>query len=186
MCVVLTGGRLVEFSVPTNVIPEVASGQQIHHEVQILPVLEGIVHIDKKRVVLQFREDSALAHHGLDAPLRQDPRLAHFLHRKHIRMLGPLVLDLPHLAEASLADALLVLEEVLADSYQIKKVIQILWSRAELNTNSKKVSPHNLERMVLESDGQQNLWEQDLQIEKAITQERSQTARVKRWLQSHF
>ena len=136
---VLTGCRLVELSVPTDVVPEVSSRQQVHDEVQVLPVLEGKVHVDEKRVMLQLRENSALAHDGLDAPLGQNPRLAHFLHRVQLCMLVSLVLDLPDLTEAALADALLVLEEILADRYENDiKVIQNLWPRAQLNANSKK------------------------------------------------
>ena len=97
-------------------VAEVASSQQVHHEVKVLSVLEGVVHVHEKWVMLQLREDSALTHDRLDAPLRQDPRFAHLLHCEHVRVLGPLVLDLPNFTKAALAYALLVLEEVLADS----------------------------------------------------------------------
>ena len=98
-------------------VAEVASSQQVHHEVKVLSVLEGVVHVHEKRVMLELRENSAFAHDRLDAPLRQNPRFAHFFHCEQLRVLGPLVLDLPNLAEAALANALLVLEQVLADSY---------------------------------------------------------------------
>lgn len=117
----LTCCRLVEFSVPTNMVTEVTSGEQVHHQVQIFPILEGIVHIDEKWMMLQLCENSALTHDGLDAPLGQNSRLAHLLHREHVGVLGALVLHLPYFAEATLAYALLVLEQVLADSYQIDK-----------------------------------------------------------------
>jgi len=113
---ILTGCRLIELSVPTNVVTEVASGEQVHDQVEIFPVLEGVVHVHEKWVMLQLREDSALTHDRLDAPLRQDPRFTHLLHCEHVRVLGPLVLDLPNFTKAALAYALLVLEEVLADS----------------------------------------------------------------------
>lgn len=65
-------------------VPEVATGQQVHHKVKILPVLKGIVHVDEKRMVLEFGEDPSLTHHGLYAPLGQDPGLAHLLHREKV------------------------------------------------------------------------------------------------------
>lgn len=97
-------------------VAEVAAREQVHDEVQVLPVLEGVVHIDQERMMLELGEDAPLAHDRLDAPLRQDPCLAHLLHGKHLNMLQALVLYLPHLAKAAFADAFLVLEQVLAHS----------------------------------------------------------------------
>lgn len=118
---VLTGSGLIELSVPANVVPEVASRQQVHDQVEILSVLEGIVHVDEEWMVFQLGENPALTHDGLDASLGQNSRLAHLFHREHVRVLRPLVLHLPDFAEAALAYALLVLEEVLADSCQVDK-----------------------------------------------------------------
>ena len=67
-------------------------------------------------MVLEFRENSTLTHDRLHTPLRQDPRFAHLFHCEHVRVLGPLVLDFPYFTKATLTNALLVLEEVLADS----------------------------------------------------------------------
>ena len=96
-------------------VAEVASSQQVHHEVKVLSVLEGVVHVHEKRVMLELRENSAFAHDRLDAPLRQNPRFAHFLHCKHFWVLGSLVLDLPDLAEAAASDGILVLEQRLVE-----------------------------------------------------------------------
>ena len=112
----LTRCGLIELPVPANVVTEVAAGEQVHDEVEVLPVLEGVVHVDEEGVVLQLGQDAPLAHHGLHASLGQDPSLAHLLHGEHLWVLGPLVLDLPNLTEAALSNALLVLEQVLAHS----------------------------------------------------------------------
>ena len=38
-------GLLIEFSIPTNVVAQVTPRQVIHHQIQILSVLESIVHV---------------------------------------------------------------------------------------------------------------------------------------------
>ena len=91
-------------------VPEVTTREQVHHQVEVLPVLEGVVHVDEEGVVLELGQDAPLAHHRLHAPLRQDAGLAHLLHGEHVGVLGSFVLDLPHFAEAALSDALFVLE----------------------------------------------------------------------------
>ena len=69
--------------------------------------MERVVHVDDERVV-ELCEDLPLVHHRFDAPLRDDACLGHFLHR--ICLLRLLTLDLPDLAEATLPDAVLVVE----------------------------------------------------------------------------
>lgn len=94
-------------------VAQVAAVEQVHDQVQVVAVLEGVVHVDQERTV-QLREDLALVHDRLDAALGEDARLAHFLHG--VVGLELLALDLPHLAEAALADAVQVLERRLAHS----------------------------------------------------------------------
>ena len=88
-------------------VAEVAARQQVHHQVQVLAVLEGVVHVHQKRTV-QESQDLAFVHHGLHAPLRQDSGLVHLLHCVDLPVL--LVLNLPDFAETSLADANIVVE----------------------------------------------------------------------------
>ena len=48
---VLTGGLFVELPVPADVISEVSSAKQVHDQIQIFSVLEGVVHIDQERTI---------------------------------------------------------------------------------------------------------------------------------------
>ena len=41
---------LSELPVPCNVVAEVAPSQQVHHEVQVLPVLERVLHVDYEAI----------------------------------------------------------------------------------------------------------------------------------------
>ena len=77
--------------------------------------MEGIVHIDDERVV-QLSEDLAFVHDRLNRPLGNDASLRHFLHS--IWLLGLLALHLPHLAKATLADAVHVVEVGLCESFE--------------------------------------------------------------------
>lgn len=90
-----------------DVITEIASGQHVHHQIQVVSILERVVHVDDEWVV-QLSEDLPLVHHRFDAPLRDDACLGHFLHR--ICLLCLLSLDLPNLPEATLPDTVLVIE----------------------------------------------------------------------------
>ena len=44
------GLLLSEFPMPRNVVAEVAATQQVHHEVQVLPVLERVLHVDYEAI----------------------------------------------------------------------------------------------------------------------------------------
>ena len=90
-----------------DVITEVASGQHVHYQIQVVSILERVVHIDDEGVV-QLCEDLPLVHHRFDAPLRDDACFRHFLHR--ICLLRLLTLYLPDLPEAALSDTVLVVE----------------------------------------------------------------------------
>ena len=47
----LTGGLLIEFPVVAQMVPQVAAVQQIHDQVQVFSILEGVVHVDKEGAV---------------------------------------------------------------------------------------------------------------------------------------
>jgi hypothetical protein len=96
-----------------DVIPEVPTVEEVHHEVEVLSVLERIVHVDYERVV-QLSENLALVHDRLDRPLCNDSRFRHFLHS--VRLLRLLTLHLPNLAEAALPYAVEVVEVRLSES----------------------------------------------------------------------
>ena len=111
----LTGSFFIESAVLANVVSEITSVQQVHHQVQTLSVLESIVHVDEKRVV-ELSQDLALIHDRLDTPLRENSRFAHLLHR--VIFLGLFALDSPDFTKASFADAKLISEGRLAHSYR--------------------------------------------------------------------
>jgi hypothetical protein len=89
------------------VVPEITACQQVHDQVQVLSVLEGVVHVDQKRTV-EKSQDLSLVHHGLYTALGQDSGLVHLLHRVYLPIL--FVLYFPDLAETTFADALVVVE----------------------------------------------------------------------------
>jgi hypothetical protein len=94
-------------------VPEVSSIQQIHHQIQVLSVLESIVHIDQEGVV-ELGEYLSLVHNRLDTALGDDPGFRHLLHS--VLLLGLLAVDLPDLPEAALSDAVLVVEVLFGQS----------------------------------------------------------------------
>ena len=101
----LTSDFLAESSIPANVVTEVATRQIVHHKVQVLSVLERIIHVNDEDI-LKLGEDLALVDDGLDTALRDDSSLWHLLHG--VVLLCFLALNSPHLTEASLPDAEMV------------------------------------------------------------------------------
>jgi hypothetical protein len=93
-----------------DVIAEIAPVKQIHHEVQIFSVLESVVHVNDVGIV-ELSEDLSLVHHRFETPLREDACLGHLLHR--VGLLSLLSFDLPHLAEATFANAVKIVEVAL-------------------------------------------------------------------------
>lgn len=47
----LTGSFLVELSVPADVVPKVTAAEEVHDQVEVFPVLEGIIHINQEWTV---------------------------------------------------------------------------------------------------------------------------------------
>ena len=106
------GGFLTKFPVPANMIAQIAASEIVHHQIQVLAVLECKVHVDQKGA-LELRKDLPLVDDGFDRALGDDAGLTHFLQGKHLVRLAPL--HLPHLAEAALSNAVVVDEVCLAD-----------------------------------------------------------------------
>lgn len=121
---------LGESSVLAYVISQVSSIQNIHHEVQVLSVLESIVHIDYEGIV-QLSENLSLVHDWLDASLCNNPCLRHLLHS--VLLFSLLSLYLPDLSKASLSNAVVVVEVILRQSYT--KSVSKVKERLKVNTS---------------------------------------------------
>lgn len=93
---------LIEPASAADVVPQVAASEVVHHQVQVVFVLKGVVHVDNEGAV-QDREDTAFVHDRLDGPLENDPSLGHFFQSE--QLLGLFALHFPDFAEAPLADA---------------------------------------------------------------------------------
>ena len=105
----LTCNLFAETAMSTDVVAQITTGEVVHDEVEIVAVLERIVHVHEERV-LQLRQDLTLVDDGLDAALGDDASLAHFLHCEEL--LGFLALHTPHFSEAAFANAIVV-DEIL-------------------------------------------------------------------------
>ena len=86
-------------------VAQIASGQVVHHKVEVLSVLKRVIHVYNEEI-LELCEDLTFIDDGLDTALRDDPGLRHFLHR--VVLLCLLTFDSPYLAEASLSNAEMV------------------------------------------------------------------------------
>jgi len=106
----LTSLLFCELPMLADVVAQVSSTEVVHDQVNIVSVLEGVVHIDKEDVV-QLRQMLPFAHDTLHRPFSDNPRFTHLFHGK--LLLGLLLLDLPDLAEAAFADAMFVREGIL-------------------------------------------------------------------------
>ena len=101
----LTGYLLAESTIPADVVTEITARQIVHNQIEVLSVLERIVHVDDEQI-LKLGEDLPLVNDRLDTALGDDPRLGHLLHS--VVLLGFLTLDSPYLAETSFTDAEMV------------------------------------------------------------------------------
>ena len=66
--------ELCELVLFADVVPEVPSSHQLHHQVQVLSILKGLPHVDHE-LVLHFGEELALVADGLHALLGEDAEL---------------------------------------------------------------------------------------------------------------
>ena len=101
--IVLTSLFLWKFPMFANVIAQVTSVEHIHYQVQILSVLEGVVHINNEWVV-QLSQDLPLVHYWLNGTLCYYTSLRHFFHR--ILLLGLLSLYFPYFAKSTFTNAI--------------------------------------------------------------------------------
>lgn len=97
-----------------NVIPQVSTVENVHHQVQVLSVLESIVHVYYEGVV-QLRENLAFIDNGLNASLSYDSCFRHLLHR--VLLLGLLSFDFPDFAETALTDTIQVDEVAFSERF---------------------------------------------------------------------
>lgn len=95
-----------------QVVPEITTGHEVDHQIEVLPIVECVVHIDEEGVV-KLPEEFLFVDNGVHAPLGNDPSLEHLLHGEQLMCL--LLLDFPDLAEATTADNIEEGEVVLAD-----------------------------------------------------------------------
>ena len=103
----LTGDFFAEVAVSAYMVAEVASTQVVHDQVQVLAVLERVVHVDDEDVV-QLNQNLPLVDYAAHASLGHDPRLAHLFHSVHL--LPFLTEHAPDFAEATLSDTVIVYE----------------------------------------------------------------------------
>jgi len=71
----------VEFATARDVVPQVATQQQVHHQVQIHLVLERVVHVHDEGA-LDHRQQLQLVHHTRHTFLSYDTGLGHLFHCK--------------------------------------------------------------------------------------------------------
>lgn len=118
VCLLLTSSLFVKATIPADVVPQVAAREVVHHQVEVLTILECIVHVDNEQV-LELGKDLSLVDDWLDGPLGNNARLGHLLHG--VVLLRFLALHAPHLSEATLADAEVIHKVCLWDSCTQKR-----------------------------------------------------------------
>lgn len=70
---------LLESSHLPNVVSQVSAGEKIHNQVEVVSILEAIVHVDEERV-FELRQQVPFVHDGIDAALGYYLCLGHFFH----------------------------------------------------------------------------------------------------------
>ena len=119
----LTGNLFIETSsIAANMVSEISTGQIVHDQVQILSILERIVHIDKKRIV-QPGQDVSLIHDRFDATFGYDTCFAHLFQSEEHSLF--FAFNAPYSAKTAFSNAEMIHKVCLADSYiQIKSYRQ--------------------------------------------------------------
>lgn len=98
-------GLFSELVILAQMESQVPARLVVHHQVEVLVVLKGVVHVHNVNV-LQLSNDLTFVDHRLHGALRNNASLRHFLH-----CVDAIVeMHLPHFAEAPLPNADLVLE----------------------------------------------------------------------------
>jgi hypothetical protein len=96
-----------------NVVAQVSSVEQIHNQVEVFSILEGVVHVYEEGV-LNLRKNLSFIHDTFDGALRYDSCLAHFFHG--VLLLILLAIDSPYSTKTSFSDAVLVRKALLGNS----------------------------------------------------------------------
>ena len=140
------GLLLSESLVLGQVVSQVTSSHQVNDKVQVLPIVEGIVHVDEERMV-ELAKELFFINHGVNTPLSDDPRLKHLLHRK--KLLRFLLLDLPYLAKAATPYHIQKREVVLANLLDILLVLRFKltithFSKLIIKNNLLSVNNYNI------------------------------------------
>ena len=99
----LTSHIFIEtLAIPADVVTKVTPAQVVHDQVQVLPVLKRIVHVDEERV-LQAGQDVPLVHDRFHAAFSDNSGLAHFFEGE-VRALF-FAFHAPDFAKAALTNA---------------------------------------------------------------------------------
>jgi len=109
------GLLFVEAALLANVEAEVAAVHQVNDQVEVVPVLKGVLHVDEEGVV-ELDEEFLFVHDGVDGALADDAGFGHFLEGEGRLGLGGL--DAPDLAEAAAPDHALEVETLLRNSLE--------------------------------------------------------------------
>lgn len=113
---------LIELDPLPQVVPEITTRHQVADEVDVVTILEGVLHIHDERVT-ELGEELPLSHNGVQGPPAHNPRLLHLLEGEEC--FGFLVLHFPDFAEAASADAVhevevLGVDELLLDGSRLR------------------------------------------------------------------
>ena len=118
----------VEAALLANVEAEVAAVHQVNDQVEVVPVLKGVLHVDEEATlvrwgrrlrVVELDEEFLFVHDGVDGALADDAGFGHFLEGEGRLGLGGL--DAPDLAEAAAPNHALEVETLLRNSYTHKE-----------------------------------------------------------------
>lgn len=99
------GGLLVESSILTNVIPQVATWKIVHNQIQVFAVLKSVVHVDNVHV-LQLCEDLSFIDNRLNWSFGDYSCFWHLFHCERLSFFLPL--DFPYFAEATFPNTVVV------------------------------------------------------------------------------
>lgn len=93
-------------------VTKITTRQKVHHQVQIISVLKGIVHVNDEGVV-ELGEDLAFIHNRLDTAFCEYACLGHLLHR--VKLFALFLLNLPHFSKTTFTNAVLVREVIFSE-----------------------------------------------------------------------
>lgn len=124
------GSFFVEAPVLANVVTQVAAGEIVHHQVEVFAVLEGVVHIYDEQIVELFQY-LPLVDNRLHTTLGNYASLGHFFHG--IVLFFFLSLDSPDFAKSALANAKMIDEVGLRDSYTALSAVVLTLETGNVN-----------------------------------------------------